>query len=480
MRNEVNRIALFALTAHVAMTILLSVLIWSTPLTDQVLYLLTVPIFLAGFYLPRRYYAAMMAILSVAAFLVGFDEDIPLNTLVVNIAFSFLVIFVCCELFHRVMAGRRAAETALRERERFLQAIQDATQDLIQVVDNHLTVTWQNARAEKVLGAIAGQPCYTARGKTAACDDCNTSTVFETGNPIEYEKTIETKGGGFVLISAHVSPLERRGGKVISVLRAMRDITAQRRHEELVQRHQAQMLEASRLSSLGAMAGGIAHEINNPLSVISISEEQLHTAIAGNEPDPARIEVLADRIRKSVDRIETIVNSLRMLSRDGVSDPFVLERLNGMVDRAVSLCAVRFAMKNIRLEVPEVPANLDVVCQPALILQVLSHLLNNARDAVETTPEKWVRLDVSEQDGWLEIVVSNSAPNVPQAVRDHIFEPFFTTKELGKGMGLGLTISQSIVERHNGTLRLDPESSHGKFIVRLPRRRTLTSPENIP
>jgi len=97
------------------------------------------------------------------------------------------------------------------------------------------------------------------------------------------------------------------------------------------------------------------------------------------------------------------------------------------------------------------------------------NLLNNAVDAVQALPEKWVRLSVFEKGDELEIAITDSGNGIPESLRAKMGQPFFTTKEVGQGTGLGLSISRGIVEAHGGTLQLDTSCAHTRFVVRLPK-----------
>jgi C4-dicarboxylate-specific signal transduction histidine kinase len=101
--------------------------------------------------------------------------------------------------------------------------------------------------------------------------------------------------------------------------------------------------------------------------------------------------------------------------------------------------------------------------------QVLLNLLNNARDAIEQLPEKWVRIEVAEKEGQAMISVTDSGSGIDAQTQRKLFQPFFTTKRVGKGTGLGLSVSARIMKSHQGELRYDPGSPHTRFVMSMPR-----------
>jgi C4-dicarboxylate-specific signal transduction histidine kinase len=144
--------------------------------------------------------------------------------------------------------------------------------------------------------------------------------------------------------------------------------------------------------------------------------------------------------------------------------------LKAIVTETLELCEPRFRSGEIFLSASSIPADLEVECRGAQISQVLVNLLNNAYDAVQGLPEKWVSLDVNDAGERIELAVTDSGPGLPAEVRAKLFQPFFTTKPEGQGIGLGLSLSKAIVETHRGTLTVDTASRNTRFVVQLPKR----------
>lgn len=268
-------------------------------------------------------------------------------------------------------------------------------------------------------------------------------------------------------------------GAVAKALNAMLDrlkeVTVSKEELERVHRHlveaQANMVQSSKMSALGEMASGIAHEINNPLAIIQARANVLKELAEENKASPELVIHAADSIEKTVMRISNIIKGLRSFARDGNNDPFEPNSLASLISDTLELCKERFKNQGVDLQVGPVPTELQINCRPSQISQVLLNILNNAYDAVSNAPEKWVRIEVREVESWIEIHVSDSGPGIPQEYIDKILQPFFTTKPVGKGTGLGLSISRGILSSHGGAIAVNTHDCHTTFIIQLPARR---------
>lgn len=241
------------------------------------------------------------------------------------------------------------------------------------------------------------------------------------------------------------------------------DITERKRME-------AQLEASARLSALGMMAAGVAHEINNPLAIIHASAGDLLYAVKeeGNVPMETVI-ARATRIRQTADRIAKIVKSLRRIAREGSQDPFLLVPVNKIIEDTLDVCQARFKAQSVPLTLPAIDPGGYICCREVQIAQVLLNLLTNAFDAVVDQPgEKWVRLDVERRGEFIAFSVVDSGPGVVPELKTRIMEPFFTTKEVGKGTGLGLSLSRSIAEEHGGQLELSQDNGHTCFRLTVP------------
>ncbi len=230
----------------------------------------------------------------------------------------------------------------------------------------------------------------------------------------------------------------------------------------------ARAITSAKLVALGEMAGGVAHEINNPLAIIHGNANILKESLAGDFNIALGIK-LTDKIILTAERIAKIITGLRVFSRDGNDDPFVAVTANFLLEETLALCREKFKVHNIpiHLEVSN-PEGL-IVCNQIQLVQVLVNLLNNTYDAIEPLSEKWIKIQINETQDGVDIILTDSGSGIPAHVREKMFQPFFTTKEIGKGTGLGLSISKGIIEAHHGKFWLDEKCKNTKFVIQLPK-----------
>jgi PAS domain S-box-containing protein len=278
----------------------------------------------------------------------------------------------------------------------------------------------------------------------------------------EEEAVYQFHDGSRKILRVSACPIRDGRSDITSAVVAVLDVT-----ETVIAREQLQ--QSYKMSALGEMAGGIAHEINNPLAIIVGKIRQLRESIEEDRLDSARAISFATAIDETAQRIVKIVNGLRTISRKAEQDPFIATPIKTIIEGTIALCSARFKYQSVDLIVDAVPQSLTAECRSTEVSQVLLNLLSNAFDAVESLPEKWVKLAVRDDGAAIELAVSDSGPGVPANIRTKILEPFFTTKPVGKGTGLGLSLSKSLMEAHGGSLTLDETSSVTRFVVRLPK-----------
>ncbi len=229
------------------------------------------------------------------------------------------------------------------------------------------------------------------------------------------------------------------------------------------------LVNSAKMSALGEMAGGVAHEINTPLATILLLSDQQTEVLAEKENAISKesLENYFSVIATAAKHIAKIVQGLRFFSRDSSADPFAKADLAKIVEDTILLCAERFKTHSVRLDVQSL--QLSISCRSVEIAQVLLNLLNNSFQAIEKLPDKWVQILVQEDREFVEISVTDSGSGIPPVTREKIFQPFYTTKDVGQGTGLGLSISKGIIENHNGTLKLDETSANTRFVIRIPK-----------
>lgn len=286
------------------------------------------------------------------------------------------------------------------------------------------------------------------------------SETFE----IEYGEGSWTKNFQVDLIS-----LKNDEGKTRIVQGSMKDISLLKNLLKENEKQKAIAVTASKLASLGEMAGGVAHEINNPMAIIIGLLYKLKHRYESNKLDQAEFDSIFEKTQKSIKRIIYIVSGLRSFSRDGSNDRMEMKCIRSILEDTLSFCEAKMEQNGINFDYSNIPDHLEVFCQPTEISQVLLNLINNATDAIIELDEKWIRFSAREIEDFIEITVTDSGSGIDSSIIDKIINPFFTTKAFGKGTGLGLSISHGIAKRHNGNLYVNSDSEHTQFVLLIPK-----------
>ena len=228
------------------------------------------------------------------------------------------------------------------------------------------------------------------------------------------------------------------------------------------------LLQSAKMATLGEMAGNMAHEINNPLSIILGRSKQLQRGLTGFEVmNTDEVVEGLKKIDQTCHRIGKIVRGLRNFARNSDDDPLEAVKVSKFIEESLELCAEKIKNHSIDLQL-KVDGDFTFYCRLSQMLQVVMNLISNSFDAIVDQPEKWIRIEVSASEGKVLIAVVDSGAGILKEISDKILEPFFTTKPVGKGTGLGLSISKGLVESHGGRLYLDPRSENTKFVIEIP------------
>jgi histidine kinase len=285
----------------------------------------------------------------------------------------------------------------------------------------------------------------------------------------EMDRVRQTARDGRTLFAnLRISPSEYPGQKVYLVTSS--DITKRLEAEQ-------QLNQASKMATLGEMATGVAHELNQPLSVIKTASTFFIRKIQKQEPiEEKTLHTMLTKIDGNVDRAAKIITHMRQFARKSEM-VFVKVRVNTVLEKAFDIFSQQLKVRGIEVERDLEDHLPDVVGDPDRLEQVIINMLINARDAIE---EKWegkeaerdekiISLKTRHGEGFVRIEIRDTGIGIPKAVVEKIFEPFFTTKEVGKGTGLGLSISYGIIKDHGGEIRVTSEPGKGaSFVITLP------------
>jgi len=258
----------------------------------------------------------------------------------------------------------------------------------------------------------------------------------------------------------------------IKVRRWNKDLGVINEHLDLkVKEKTAVLLNTSNMCAFGEMAGGVAHEINNPLAVIVMRIEQMEDCIKDGAIDKVYLLDAITVIKNTVNRISKIVSGLQYFAREGQSAESQTVLISKLIEETLNFCTERLRNHGVRLDVVKNRSYhaAQIECRAVEISQVLLNLLNNAFDAVEDLKEKWVRIETLENEQFVEISITDSGRGIPKDIQDKMMRPFFTTKEIGKGTGLGLSTSSGIVVAHKGKICVDDTCPNTKFTIVIPK-----------
>ncbi len=276
------------------------------------------------------------------------------------------------------------------------------------------------------------------------------------------------KNGCRINIRLTLHPVSVYGGFKSGFVGIVEDLSEKIQTESKIEAQKAQMDAVAKMSVLGEMAASIAHEINNPLTIIRFNLDALDFMFGYDGWDQVRAKKAIKGAQITVDRVAQIIRGLKMFARDSTHDPMILSDPAEIVSDTVAFCASKFRSTGVTLTFNPEALIQPILCRPSEISQVILNLLSNAYDAALKSSDKWVRIEAKSASAGVEVLVSDSGPGVPEDLHEKIMEPFFTTKGVGEGAGLGLSISKRIVETHGGTLQISAQSPHTTFMISLP------------
>ncbi len=351
---------------------------------------------------------------------------------------------------------------ATAEAERNLRLVMDAVPDAIIVVDREGRILEANAPAESMAAGEAplqGRTVFEFFAPAAAPVVGERMAAAFGGEVQRFEVSFVQDDGTRGLRSVLYAPVrERGGGKIARVLVLARDVTDQKRTE-------AQLQQAEKLTAMGQLVSGVAHEINNPAAIISGFAQTLLL----DDLKPEHRDML-QMVYDEATRIGRITSNLLAFARAGGKQRTLVD-LNDIVRRTFALRSYHLSTLNITVSLQLDRDDPKIWADASELQQVLLNLLINAEQALVTVePPRTitVRTRAGEHEAVLEI--ADSGPGIPPEIRAKIFDPFFTTKAEGVGTGLGLSICYGIAHEHGGRIWLESEPGSGaRFFVALPR-----------
>ncbi|MBI3939702.1 MAG: PAS domain S-box protein [Acidobacteria bacterium] len=273
-----------------------------------------------------------------------------------------------------------------------------------------------------------------------------------------YKVTLQTPGGQTRIVNLHFTPFVSRNDIITGTLVVVDDVTQKVRLED-------QLVQAEKLTSLGLLAAGIAHEVNTPLAGISSYTQMLLKELPGGHPHRPVLKKMEEQTFRASEIVNNLLNFARLSGGD-----FRQVNLNHLVTETLSLLDHQLKRQNIQVSTdldPGLPSTYGI---DGKLQQVLMNLFLNAKDAMPEGGRIQVR--TAMRDNVVEIAIRDTGAGIPREHIKRIYDPFFTTKEVGRGTGLGLSISYGIIQEHSGNIHVESEPGKGtKFTLHFPVRR---------
>jgi PAS domain S-box-containing protein len=370
---------------------------------------------------------------------------------------------------------RERAEESVQDSEARYRMLFEEAQDGMALADaetgrlvecNHALCLMVERKKEELAGQLQSilHPLETDTGKL--------SQTFQQHQSMDPGRALEdcllSKSGKRIPVEIRAARLQMKGRNYL--LGIFRDITDRRKAEEERVNMLAQLVQSQKLESIGTLAGGVAHEINNPINGIMNYARLISDKLSKDDP----IQEYATEIVTETERVATIVRNLLQFARQE-EQSHSPARMVDIVNAVLLLIRTILQHDQIEMEV-NVPEDLPMIkCRSQQIQQVIMNLLTNSRDTLnEKYPghheDKIIRITAQETaDHWIRFTVEDHGTGVSTENRERVFDPFFTTKPKSKGTGLGLSISHTIVEDHGGELNMESEPGcWTRFHVDLP------------
>ena len=377
------------------------------------------------------------------------------------------------------LTDRKLADDAVKEREARLHSILETVPDAIVLIDENGTVESFSSAASRLFGYSSD----AVVGKNVKMLMPSPYREKHDGYLAHYRDTGERKviGKGRIVVGLRSDgstfPMELAVGEVLGQKRRLftgfvRDLTERRGTEQRLQELQSELLHVSRLSAMGQMSAAIAHEINQPLTAITnyvkAAQRMLESVGDNSRPVAAAKDAMGKAAAQSI-RAGAIIQRLRDFVEKRESER-TQENLNKTVEESLALGFVGAAHSNVKVKLALEPAIPHVIIDKVQIQQVLINLIRNSIEAMVDAERRELMISTGfEGAGFAKVIIRDTGPGLSPDVLEKLFQPFVTTKD--KGMGIGLTISQSIIEAHGGTIGVVQDGHRGatfRIILPLP------------
>ncbi len=382
----------------------------------------------------------------------------------------------CVGVLFENITERKMAEDAVRESEHKFRkltlefhALLDAISDPIVLLSPDMQIIWANKGAALMVGVdveeLKGKTCYQIRhGLSEPCEYCPTIKTFASGK----SESVEVMVSEGTCWNVRAYPIRNDAGDVVNVIEMIADVS-----ERIA--FQAEAMRTAHLTSLGKLAAGVAHEVNNPINcVINYAQILFNRSGEGTEQ-----RELSGRIISEGLRISGIVNGLLSFARERKEEK-VSAHVGEVLKDCLTLSESLILKQGIRLSV-DVPSDLpEITANPQQLQQVFLNLISNARYALNGKYPDFHEdkiLEIRGRKGMLDghpfvfLSFRDHGCGIPHEILDKIMVPFFSTKPAGKGTGLGLSVSHGIVEDHGGKLMVESvENQWTEAVVALPAK----------
>jgi PAS domain S-box-containing protein len=360
---------------------------------------------------------------------------------------------------------RKQAEQALQAEKNKLQSVIDAMEDDLSIQDKYHNITYQNKPSKTNFGDHLGEKCYRAfEGRDEVDEDCPVEKAFKDGKSHISERKLVTLSGEVIYLENTANPIKDASGKIVSCLEIGRDVTERKRAAEREKELQKELLLSSRLASIGELAAGVAHQINNPLTgVLGFSQRLLKKSTdQATEQDLNRIYTEAERAAKVVQNLLTFARRRQPLKQ--YSD------INEILESALELRAYELKTSNIEVVTDLDPKLPEIMLDFYQIQEVFLNIILNAEQAL-TEAHNGGKLTILtvERRGYVRTTFTDDGLGIPAERLDNIFDPFYTTKAEKGGTGLGLSVCHGIITEHGGKIYAKSKPGKGAtFFVELP------------